>query len=132
MPVTEGLEMGVRLSAVAFVTVLLVALVGRGSPVNAANMVLGPSTPTAADVAAAELDPDPQSRLLTIDANGFPSASPEISVRLDSLDLPEPVESFGIGRGLLVLVLALGTIVAVKLTATLWQRLWGHGRVAHF
>jgi hypothetical protein len=130
--VTEGLEMGVRLSAVAFVMVLLVALLGRASPVNAANASLGPSTPDAADLAAPELDPDPQSRLLTIDANGFPSASPEINVLLDSLDLPEPVQSFGIGRGLLVLLLALGTFVAVRLTATLWQRRWGHGRIAHF
>src|SRR5215469_9154364 len=98
--------MDTRLTAATAAALVLIASLGRADPVNRANDIN-----PAADVEKLSL-PDldfPQfglptgRRFVTVDASGLPSASTEITVALNSYDLPETTTaSSGIGRSFLL------------------------------
>ncbi|HUK07932.1 MAG TPA: hypothetical protein VLX09_08705 [Stellaceae bacterium] len=86
------------------------------SPMNVEHTLAGLGFP--------ELDSPARKQMLTIDATGSPSESPEIDIRIDADGLPEPPATSGVS-GLLLLtpfaVLALIAFVFVKLTGLIFK-----------
>jgi len=71
-----------------------------------------------------EFDSSAKKQMLTIDAAGSPSESPEIDIRIDADSLPEPPAASNV-RGLLLLtpfaVLAIVAFVSIKLRALIFR-----------